>query len=421
MTSKLHHFIVLICTCVLVQAQEITVNTSMGAAYANQLYYKLDTQTETSYPANSWDISLLRTDSFAIAIRINDHPGTEVFEASNNPGDWSSIDIANEGDWTALYNSHTAWNQGAFDTGSATYGWGEYNIANHHVEGTVIFVLKYADGTYRKFINDDFFGAYTFRYSTWDSGASSWGADQTVTIPNTTNPNHTRNYYSFANNAEVIAEPATTDWDLKFTKYITEVPNGTGGTAPYLVTGVLFNDGLEVAENDETGSGMPAAPSLTYSSEINTIGYNWKSFDFTTGWTVDSDKVFYVKNSNQSIYRLYFTDFSGSSTGDLTFKFENVTSALDIEEVSKNVSFGMFPNPSSDKKIHLVYDVNLINSDKNNISVFSATGQNVFEASLKSNPGFFNRTLDLSALKSGVYVLHFSSGNHHVSKKLILK
>ncbi|AUP80623.1 T9SS type A sorting domain-containing protein [Flavivirga eckloniae] len=419
MKTKLHLLMVLLWVCSFTQAQETTVNLSMAASYANQVYYKLNTQTETTYAANSWDISMLRTDNFAFSLRINDHIGVEVFEASNKPNDWNSIDIANEASWTKLYNSDIKWNEGAFDKGSATYGWGEYNIATHHVEGTIIFVLKYADGTYRKFINDDYFGGHTFRYSTWNSGTSTWSADQTATVSNTTNPNNSRNYYSFENNTEVIAEPATTDWDLKFTKYYTEVPNGSGGTQPYLTTGVLVNSGLEVAENDEPG-GMPANPNLTYATNINTIGYDWKTFDFSSGWLIDSNKAFYVKYADNTIYRLYFTAFSGSGTGDLTFKFEDVTASLDIEDITESISFGVFPNPSPNKQINLVYDVNKWGSDKNKIAIFSTTGQKVFETSLKSNSGLFNKTLDFSALKSGVYILQFSSGNHHTSKKLVL-
>ena len=32
-----------------ISAQDTTVNTSMGAGYTNQVYYKLSTETETSF------------------------------------------------------------------------------------------------------------------------------------------------------------------------------------------------------------------------------------------------------------------------------------------------------------------------------------------------------------------------------------
>ena len=413
MKQTLHFIIAIFLSMSFVHAQETTINMSMGAGYSQQVYYKLSTQTETSFAANLWDIAMLRTSNYAFALRVNDGIGIQVFEASNNPSDWESIDITDESSWTQLYNSDTQWNNGAFDQGSATYGWGEYNSVTHHVEGTVIFVLKYSDGTYRKFINEDFYGGYTFKYSTWDG--SEWTADQTATVANLNNPDNVYNYYSLQNDTEVVAEPAPTDWDLKFTKYYTELAPNT----MYSVTGVLHNELVEVAENDEP-TGMPASPSLTYSTDINTIGYDWKSF--TNGaFSVDSEKAFYIKYEDGTIYRLYFTAFTGSSSGDLSFNFEDVTSSLGIEDVAEGISFGIYPNPSTDKKINLVYDVNNLSADKNEVSIYSTTGQQVFKTVLYNNAGFYNKNLDLSSLANGIYILKFNSGEYSISKKIILR
>jgi hypothetical protein len=396
------------------QAQEITVNMSMGSDYTNQLFYKLSTETETSFAANLWDIAMLRTSSMAFSLRVNEGIGITVFEVSNTPSDWATIDVKNEASWTQLYNSDISWGKGAFDQGSATYGWGEYNSQTHHVEGTIIFVLKYSDGTYRKFINEDFYGGYTFKYSTWDG--SSWSADQTVTIPNSNNPNNTFNYYSLQNDEEVVAEPETINWDLKFTKYYTEVaPN-----MKYLVTGVLHSNAIEIAENDEP-DGMSAAPSLNYSAEINTIGYDWKSF--TGGsYLVDSDKAFYVKYSDGSIYRLYFTAFSGGNSGDLSFNFENVTEALGVEKVREGVTFGVYPNPvKRDKKINIIFDVQTVSLNDNSIEIYNLVGQRVLRTKITNTKGFHEKEIDLSSLNSGIYLLRFNSGKYQKLKKIIIQ
>lgn len=396
------------------QAQEITVNMSMGSDYTNQLFYKLSTETETSFAANLWDIAMLRTSSMAFSLRVNEGIGITVFEVSNTPSDWATIDVKDEASWTQLYNSDISWGKGAFDQGSATYGWGEYNSQTHHVEGTIIFVLKYSDGTYRKFINEDFYGGYTFKYSTWDG--SSWSADQTVTIPNSNNPNNTFNYYSLQNDEEVVAEPETINWDLKFTKYYTEVaPN-----MKYLVTGVLHSNAIEIAENDEP-DGMSAAPSLNYSAEINTIGYDWKSF--TGGsYLVDSDKAFYVKYSDGSIYRLYFTAFSGGNSGDLSFNFENVTEALGVEKVREGVTFGVYPNPvKRDKKINIIFDVQTVSLNDNSIEIYNLVGQRVLRTKITNTKGFHEKEIDLSSLNSGIYLLRFNSGKYQKLKKILIQ
>lgn len=392
-------------------AQEVTVNTSMGAGYDTELYYKLSTETETTFSAASWDIAFLRNDNLNHGIRINDGIGIEVFEASNNPADWNSIDVADEASWTPLYNSDTDWNNGAFMQGSATYGWGEYNPVTHHIEGSVIFVLKYADGTYRKFINEDYFGEYTFKYASWDG--ATWSADTTQTVLNTGNPDNIYNYYSLQNNQEVVAEPAESDWDFVFTKYSTFLdPPGQY----YVVTGALHNSNVTVAQNEETGT--PNPNELFYSTEINTIGYDWKAF--TGVWTIDSDQKYYVKYDENTVYRLYFTDFEGSSTGNLTFVFEEVSDLLGFEEVSEEVSFGIYPNPSKDKIIHLIYNVNTISSEENQIDIYDLNGRKVFDSSASNTEGFYNKTLNLSSLQNGLYVLTFTSGSKTISKKLIL-
>ncbi len=392
-------------------AQEVTVNTSMGAGYDTEVYYKLSTETETTFSSASWDIAFLRNDNLNHGIRVNDGISIEVFEASNNPADWSSIDVADEASWTPLYNSDTVWNNGAFMQGSATYGWGEYNPVTHHIEGSVIFVLKYADGTYRKFINEDYFGGYTFKYATWDG--TNWSADTMETVSNSGNPDNRYNYYSLQNSQEVVSEPAESDWDFVFRRYTTFLdPPGQY----YVVSGTLHNSNITVAQNEETGT--PDPNDLSYLEEMNTIGYDWKAF--TGVWTIDSDQKYYVKYDESTVYRLYFTDFEGSSNGNLTFVFEEVSDLLGFEDVSEEVSFGVYPNPSKDKIVQLIYDINTAFSEENQIDIYDLNGRRVFYSNASNNKGFYNKTLNLSALQSGMYVLTFTSGSKTISKKLIL-
>jgi hypothetical protein len=411
MKTKLLYLFIFLLGISSMQAQETTVNLTMNPGYTNQVYYKLSTETETSVDANSWDIAMMRTTAFDFGIRVN--AGIEVFEAANTPSDWSTIDVANEASWTPLYDSETSWKDGAFMSGSATFGIGEYQ-GGGVVAGTIIYVLKYADGSYKKIIFEQYYYGYTFKYSSWDG--TNWSADQTVSIPNTTNPNNAYNFYSLRDNQEVIVEPARTDWDFVFRRYVIDY-FGDGSTY-YPVTGVLHNDLVEVAQNDEP-SGMPANPTLDYSTDINIIGHDWKAF--TGGsFVVYSNQAYYIKYEDDTIYRLYFTAFEGSTTGNLSFNFEDITSTLGIEDVTESVSFGVYPNPSLDKKINLVYD-NKFDANNNEVAVYATTGQKVFQANLSNNSGFYNKTLDLSNLNSGVYILQFTSGDYNTTKKIILK
>lgn len=399
------------------KAQETTVDLSMGPSYANQTYYKLSTETATSYAANTWDLAFLRTSAYSTGIRVNDHAGIEVYEVTTNTDAWDDIPVTSEAqsEWTQLYNSETTWT-GAFDNGSASYGFGDYNPITHHIEGSVIFVLKYPDGTYRKFINLDYSSGYTFKYATWDAATSSWSEDITVSLPNANNPDHSYNFYSLENNSEVLAQPATTDWDFVVTKYTSDYYGN--GNLFWPVTGILHSDQVTVAKNEEI-DGPVTNPTLTYSDEINTIGDDWKTYVSSVQYDVNSDMAYYVKYADNSVYRIYFTSFEGSSTGNLSFAFENVTQSLGVEELDNNVTFGVYPNPSSDGKINLIYDV--AKSGTNHITIYSMHGSKVLETSLSSQQGFYNKTIDLSHLQKGVYMLNFTSGDYTISKKVILK
>ncbi len=393
-------------------AQQTNVTLSMGANYANEVYYKLASQETNTYPAASWDIAFMRNDNFNHGIRVNGGIGIQVFEAADSASDWNTIDVADEASWIPLYNDDTNWDNGAFMQGSATYGWGEYNPANHHITGSIIFVLKYADGTYRKFINEDYFGAYTFKYATWNGTA--WVGETTTTVSNTSNPDNRYNYYSLENDEEVVAEPAENAWDMVFTKYVTDL----GGGMFYAVTGALHNPNVTVAQNEEpTGDANPNGQN--YSEEINTIGYDWKTFNGAS-YDVNSDMAYYVKYDENTVYRMAFETFEGSSTGNLSFNFEDVSDLLGLENISEGVTFGMYPNPSTDKMVSIVYDMKNSASKENGISVYNIQGQLVHTSKIDSNNGFFTKTLDLSSLQNGMYIVQFKVGNNSISKKLIL-
>ena len=392
-------------------AQVTPAQVAMGPGYANQAYYKLSNGATSTYAQNLWDVAFLRTSNFGFATRINDAKGLSVFEAGDTAA-WATIDVTREANWTQLYNSETEWEVGAFDNGSATYGWGEYNIANHHVTGAVTFVIKYSATSYKKFKIDDFFGGYTFTYASWNG--SAWSADTTVTLANATNPTNNFNYYSLETNSQVVAEPANTDWDLNFTKYYTDYPIPGGGTMMYAVTGVLHHPSLQVAENANG-----ATTGLEFSEDINKIGYDWKTFSGST-YAVDTEKAFFVKYPAGTVYRLKFNTFVGSSTGVITFNSEDVTSLLSTTTLENNASFGVYPNPSADKKISIVYELPAGAAAQNTVAVYSLTGAKVFETKIANTSGFFNQQIDLGALNAGVYVLQFQSGDYSTTKKIVL-
>ncbi len=70
--------------------------------------------------------------------------------------------------------------------------------------------------------------------------------------------------------------------------------------------------------------------------------------------------------------------------------------------------------------VNIVYDIQNT-SEENSIEVYNMRGTQVFSTKANASNGFYNKTLNLSQLPAGVYVVSFISGSKSVSKKLIIK
>jgi len=397
----------------LVSNAQTPATVTMGQGYANQVYFKFATGAMNSYAHNSWDVAFYRAAPMDMGIRVNDAKVTQLYEVGTNAA-WSTVNVADQDAWLPLYNSDAVWKTGAFDEGSAPYGWGSYNPVTHHVSGSRVFVMEYAGEIYKKIKIDDYFGGYTFTYSNWDG--TTWSADTTQTIANGS-ADRFFNYFNLTTNEEVVAEPATGEWDMVFTKYYTDYPFGNE-TVKYNVTGVLHHPEVMVSQNEEV-SGMPENPVMNYEAGINVIGYDWKTLSGMS-YVVNSDRAFYVKTPEDAVYRLIFNTIStGSQGGVITFNYQDVTALLANEQFENKVSFGIYPNPSPDKHISIVYDGANANAI-NNVSIFSLTGAKVYDKKLQNN-GFANAELNLSNLNAGVYILKFESGAYSTTKKIVLQ
>lgn len=403
-----------------------TVNMSMGASYQNRVFFDLSANNVLSQPANSWDIAFYRASATNFGTRVNDAYDIKVYQASANPADWNSITSNNIATYGApLFNldNTTSIQEGAFEQGSAAYGWGAYNPANHHIEGKVIFIMQYASGASVKFMIEDYYGGYTFKYAKWNTATSSWDATQTKTVANGSDDAYF-NYFSFTTGEKVPnLEPARASWDIMFTRYYTDYayvdPQGNPQTMKYRMAGVIQNPNITVAkvrpETQETAvSTIPAANA--FSSNITAIGHSWKP---TSG--VYNDAVYYIKQGSD-YYRLYFISNEGMQTGNMYFKYKKITATLGITEVSKKASFGIYPNPTAaDKKVTVLFDVKEKADNKGSIEVYDLTGKKVHSAELTNQAGLYKQDLNLSHLTAGNYLVKITFGGSTETKKLIVK
>ncbi|MBG38570.1 MAG: hypothetical protein CL857_01490 [Cryomorphaceae bacterium] len=146
--------------------------------------------------------------------------------------------------------------------------------------------------------------------------------DETITINK--DPDINFKSYSFNANSVIDIEPNKNEWDLLFTQYTHVFQNPT---LPYLVTGVLLNRYNTVCAQEEA---IPfdeityeIAGAYDFSSDINTIGYDWKSYDFDLSqFTIVDNLSYVIETSNEMFFKLRFIDFYNDQGQKGAPKFE---------------------------------------------------------------------------------------------------
>lgn len=134
-------------------------------------------------------------------------------------------------------------------------------------------------------------------------------SEETKTISKNSNYNYV--FINWENSInEVMIEPAKNEWDLIFTQYthLFHEPEFT----PYLVTGCLLNStatfAIEVSNKSFESIDLSYAESQFYDYKRDAIGYDWKEFNGTV-YTVNSEKVFIIKDQEGFYYKLRFIDY----------------------------------------------------------------------------------------------------------------
>lgn len=389
-------------------------NISLLPNYSNQSFYSMENGEIKNNDATMWDIAFSTT-QMSSSIRINGGMGAELYlYPHGDTTDWNSFNSSNLSSWTPVYNSDTNWFVGAFDkhsTSAFDMGWGMYNITTHNVLGDSLYAIKTTDGAWKKlWIRSLTSGTYYFTFSDFDGSNEQNQYAQK-------NQDSTANflYYSLDLVSPIINyEPNKQDWDITFTKYITPVQ----GMA-YGVTGVLSNNGVKVAQVDNlpNPSNYTDYYQHTMMTEMNSIGYDWKDFDMSSfSYLINQNRCYFIKDLNEKIWRVIFSSFEGSSTGNIEFNKLDLTSSLSIDNLNRNISsFELYPNPTSGD-VTIIYDSN---SDLVEVKIFDITGKQVYSESIIGS-SFQAKSLHTSNLKAGIYLVSINSNGSIVQKKLIV-
>jgi hypothetical protein len=295
---------------------------TMSANYIKDVYYSLKNGVVADVDRAEWDIAF-GVDVRSSSILINEASGVELKEFPTDEGwQWvDAIDTTGYSTWDALYNGDEDWEDGAFSANSSeedfNYGWGVYDfMVTHNINGVALYVIKLRNGEYKQIFIEQKQSVqqiYIFKFADLD------GTNQQSITLDVSDSNANFVYYDLELNTRLDREPDASTWDLIFTKYMDNSIN-------YSVSGILQNMGVEVIELDDVVDlTIETYVSTEFDDNISEIGYDWKPYNRTTGeYEVDSDRLYFIKDKSENVYKLVFTDFE-SNTGVFSFEITDLS------------------------------------------------------------------------------------------------
>ncbi len=381
-------------------------SVSMGAGYANDVYYSMENGEVHSVVRTNWDLGFY-TNSYSDCIITNDGNGIALYTYGNSDTTgWNTIDTTGLSGWRVLYNSLEDWEVGAFNQnakGHPDYGWGIYNPATHNLVGDSIYIVKFSDGSAKKLWiqkKHSEQSTFYFKYADLD------GANEVSEVVNCTDyADKNFLYYSMQTQEVIDRDPASDTWDILFTKYM-----GISNDQPYILTGVVNNIGVK------GNMFAPVDPDYTNwaASELEsmkiTVGADWKKY--SGGYVIEDSTIFFVTDLQQNVNRLVFTGFDGMSTGNIYFE-KALASLASVNENVSNSSFGLFPNPANQFVTIGIED----EGNWNEVIVSDLTGKTVLSQKVTGS----SLKLQLENLQPGMYLVSLHAENNTSTRKLIIR
>ena len=404
-----------VASMVLVTLNYAQTTVTMGAGYADDIFYSMKDGVVASADRAEWDLGFY-TSPWSAGVITNGGSGVELrLYPYGDTASWNSIDTNGMASWPILYNGEDSWENGAFNRSSLNhpdYGWGVYNTQSHDVIGDSIYVIKLQDGSFKKLWivrKVSIENKYIFRYGNLDNSM-----EEERVLNNNDYISMNFSYFDFASGSFFDREPAKETWDILFTKYQAMQPQGV----PYPVVGVLNNVGVKANRFHPVTMDFYEWYSQPLDSLRTVIGYDWKYFSMATfEWTLEDSLVFFVNDLNNDIYRLFFTFFSGTSSGEISFEDELVSLNEVADDRLAEAALFLAPNPAGN---YVNLSWNDFASGQANLSVFDLSGKEVISKSVDAtlNSGM---KLDVSHLQPGMYIVSLISGEKIVNQKLVIE
>lgn len=375
---------------------------TLGNGYADQAWYALETGNATHASLNEFQLAF-QTGNMGTGIRFNSAVGT-LYKATEDTTQFLTLNTQNLSTLESFIDSDTSWSEGALNAdndGMFDLGWGDYDMTTHYIHGDQVYIVEMNNGDiYKLLISSLINGIYKVRIANADNSLDTY-----VEIDKNAYAQKSLVYLDLATQSVLDREPAADAWDFIFTKY-------TDNTINYGVTGVLQNTNVEIAQYDGIDPVSHVEDGTTaFSTHINTIGYDWKSFN-GSGYDIVDDRAYYVKDVLGNYWKVIFTGTSGSSTGEFSFTKEKIGTA-NIMENSLDV-FKLFPNPATD-----VLNVVVDTKEDLTLEVYNMAGSKLNKQDVLT--GFTHKIINVSSLESGVYTLKLTTESGKIFIKKFVK
>jgi hypothetical protein len=412
-------FAALICSKTTAQ----TLDTlTMGPGYSLQTWYKFETDKETKSPINNWDLAFT-TKKLDAAIFVNH--AAALYKAVAPASAWATMTV----DTTALLatgitqvNTDSSWSVGALNRtqdGVFDYGWGNYSVVSHNVTGDSVYVIKAAtDGKWRKFIIERLALDTSYFVKIADLDGSN---AKTLEVKKGDYAGKNFGYYAFATAAQLDREPLSKDWDVTVWRHWGLTPDQNGVYQSYLLTGFLQNYGTSVAKFTKRDTVNDSYAGQLFKSQINIIGADWKTFNQTTNaWKLADSTAYFVKTANGKVYKMIFTGFGGSGTGNCIFTREYINQTSVKVADGKIAALAISPNPATDGNFNIVYDFGKT-PQRADFQLFNLAGQAVYSQKLQNTEGVQVLQMPNLNLTNGVYLARLTFDGQTLIRKIVIQ
>lgn len=328
--------IVLSFSSIVSEGSEITLNgliaSEAGSSAGNAVFVDFSNNTQTSVARTSWDLAFYNGDDYRVL--INNLTGASAVVV--NKTDITTVTAADV-DTDALA---VGFGEGTFDVIDDVFGDLSKTVIpaiSSTASDNKVYVINRVGGSGAIGSVDDLVkvrvlqraNGYTVQYAKINETTfTSLDIDR--------NDATSFSYLSFTT-GKVNVEPAKAKWDIQWSwgMFRSETPIGSDIWYPYGFSDLVFINylnGTEAAVILATTSTYEAfdeadLAGVTWSSERNTIGADWRVTSPTASAGVKTDRFYLVKDSGGNIYKLKFVSFhpnDGGTRGKPVIKYDLV-------------------------------------------------------------------------------------------------